>query len=48
MIFKSFLCCSDHLSLGHPERHEEPEEKTNMIELIPLMAVKINGSNLSR
>ena len=26
-VFKSFLCCRDHISLGNPERHEEPEEK---------------------
>ena len=27
MVFKSFLSCGDHLSLGNPERHEEPEEE---------------------
>ena len=49
VVFKSFLCCRDHLSLWHPERHEEPEEKTNLIEFIPLkMALKIISSNLTR
>ena len=29
VVLKSFLSCRDHVCFGNPERHEEPEEKTN-------------------
>ena len=29
MILKSVLCSRDHLGLGDPERHEEPEEEVD-------------------
>ena len=29
VILKSFLSCRDHITLGNPQRHEEPKEETN-------------------
>ena len=39
MVLKSFLSCRDHLSLGNPERHEEPEGKANYLNTFIIRAL---------